>query len=175
MIEFNLPEGLQALFGRDVEGFNLKETSRGKTGTPFWSMDLEGRWYYMPVRLGNVELWNPIMRISSKKTIIETHLTERPGSVKEIINRQGYIIHVKGVIKRSDGLWPEEELRMLNELYQKDESLEIDSPMTCILLAGQEEMVVIKDFKLPAPKGETAIMYELELISDIDFDLEFNV
>lgn len=174
MIEFNLPE-LQSLFGRNIENFSLKGNVRSKTGTPFWAQDTEGRWYYMPIRLGDIELWNPTMRAVTKKTIVETHLTERPGSVKEIINRQDYVFTVKGVIKRSDGTWPEEEVRMLNELYQREEALEIDSPLTCILLSGQEEMVVIKDFKLPVPKGETAIHYEMELVSDIDFDLEFNI
>lgn len=174
MIEFNIPEALQSLF-RNNSDFDIKENSRGKTGTPYWAKDMEGRWYYMPIRLGDVELWNPVIRATTKKTIIETALTERPGSVKEIINRQDYVFSIKGIIKRSDGTWPEEEVRQLNALFQREEALEIDSPLTCVLLAGQEEMVVIKDFKLPIPKGETAIPYELELVSDIDFDLEFNI
>lgn len=174
MIEFNLPEGLQALFGRDVEGFNLNKTSRGKTGTPFWSMDFEGRWYYMPVRLGDVDLHNPVMRIVSKKTIIETHMTERVGSVKEIINRQDYAIFIKGVIKRSDDTYPEEEVRLLNELYKRDEAIEIDSALTCVLLEGQDEMVVVKHLDFPYTRGEGMVLYEMELVTDIDFDLEIN-
>ena len=160
--------------GLNAEEFQLKDNQRSQTGSPFWSQDLEGRWYYMPVRLGDVNLHNPVMRIVSRKTIIETHMTERVGSVKEIINRQDYAIFIKGMIKRSDDTYPEEEVRLLNELYKRDEAIEIDSALTCVLLEGQDEMAVIKHLDFPYTRGENMILYEMELVTDIDFDLEIN-
>lgn len=170
---FDIPGDLKALYGVRPESFKIKEQARSKTGSPFWGLDLEGRWYYMPVMLGGVDLWNPIMRVIGRKTIVETKLTERPGSVKEIINRDDYILNIKGWIKRKDGNWPEDEVRALNQLFQRNESLDIDSALTCILLEGQDNMAVIKSLDFPESYSETAITYEMELVTDISFDLVF--
>lgn len=171
---FDIPgQILNKLGGRPPERFEVKEHARSKTGSPFWATDMEGRWYYMPVKLGGVELWNPVMRAIARKTIVETKLTERNGSVKEIISQDDYVLNIKGWIKKTDNVWPEEEVRQLNELFRRNEALEIDSALTCILLEGQDEMAVIKSLSFPTVKGETAVMYELELITDVGFDLEF--
>src|ERR1700712_3846405 len=83
-------------------------TEQGAHGSPYYSADAAGREYYLPVTLiypdsskkssqvpGDDEQqnvlnrWNlpyPIVSVSGRKTIVETPLTERRGTVKELIN-----------------------------------------------------------------------------------------
>lgn len=43
-----------------------------------------------------------------------------------------------------------------------------------MLLEGQDEMAVIKHLDFPYTRGENMVLYEMELVTDIDFDLEIN-
>ena len=159
-------EGLQ-----DVPKANDKSIATTETGASLWKSAGNG-YVFMPCTLGGIELWNPIMRVTGRKTIIETSLVERKGSVKEIINQDDYVINIRGVIKTTDGSWPDKEVKMLKELFERNESLDIISALTAIMLEGNEH-VVITNLTLPEQQGRTeSVIYELELTSDQAFELE---
>lgn len=182
---FDIPAEMQALYGVRADQFELKRQALSKTGSEFWKQDSDGRWYFMPVVLGGVPLWNPIMRVTGRKTVVETPLTERPGSVKEIISLDDYVINIRGLIKRSvvdskgviksgDEQWPEEEVRQLKALYERNEAVDIESVMTNILLNGRDESVVITNLTFPEKRGQSVVAYELEMVTDTSFDLEID-
>lgn len=169
---FDISEELQPLYGLQPSQFDTKSQALSKLGSPYWAADAENRWFYMPVMLGGVQLWNPIMRVTARKTIVETQLTERPGSVKEIIHLDDYVINIRGIIKRSDGAWPHDEVTQLKGLWEQNKSVAINSVLTSVLLKGRDESVVITNLTMPEKRGQSIVAYELEMITDTSFDLE---
>lgn len=170
----------KALFGPSVEELaqemqpNTKREQSLSVGGELWRQLPNGVYEFMPIVLGGVQLWGPQIRIVGRKTIIETPLVERKGSVKEIISTDDYIISIRGTIKRQDGLWPEEELARLIELYERNEALEIESAITNRILNG-DEYVVITNLQLPGKPGFTeSIDFEIECVVDIPFELELD-
>lgn len=134
--------------------------------------DMGSVWQFMPVQLGGVQLWHPVMRATGRKTIVETPLVERGGSVKEIIAIDDWAISIRGTIKNQKGQWPYDELQQLLDLYQRNEAVSIVSALTSRLLNGNE-YVVIKNLDLPDNPGfEESVFYEMECVADMPFELE---
>lgn len=153
---------------------NEKRKGLSSIGAMAWKVGDEGTDEFMPVKLGGVQLWAPVMRIAGRKTVVETPLVEQNGSVKEIISTDDYVISIRGTIKRKDGKWPDEELLTLLELYQRNEAVPILSAKTAALLNGNE-YVVITNINLPDKQGFTeSIAYNIECVSDIPFVLELD-
>ncbi|PQJ12124.1 hypothetical protein CJD36_010080 [Flavipsychrobacter stenotrophus] len=134
---------------REVSGNNQKlpsTTRHGAHGSDYYANDLMANEYYLPVKIsfsdsatenGDAHEWqlpHPVISITSKKTIIETPLTERRGTVKELINIQDYEIIIKGFIIGSKNEFPEQEVTMLRTVYEQNAALSIKCPLTDIFL-----------------------------------------
>ncbi len=176
---------------------------QGINGSPYYAKDALGGEYFMPVTItfpettsipeqpGNIpsssgdnsfsilKNWNlpyPVVSITSKKTIIETPLTERRGTVKELINIQDYEIVIKGFIIGNTNEFPESDVAILRTIYEQNIPLSIQCPLTDIFLLRPDrsgnDQVVIRELKLPFIKGIKNIRpYELVLVSDEPFNL----
>lgn len=155
-------------------------------GSPYYANDAMGREYYMPVTLTyndaateGGQKWDlpyPVVAISSRKTIFETQLTERRGTVKELVNTEDYLISIKGFLTGRDGLFPEEDITRLRQLFETNEPISISCVLTDIFLLRPDrqgsDKVVIRDMKLPQISGVKNIRpYELVLVSDEPFNL----
>ena len=167
---------------------NSYRTEVGATGSPYYAMDGLHTEYFMPVTLSyneqgisgtNQVEWQlpyPVITISSKKTIIETALTERRGTVKEFINVQDYEIVIKGFIIQASNEFPESKITSLRNLYEQNVPLSIKCPLTDIFLLRPDrsgsDQVVIQELKFPAIAGVKNVRpYELHLVSDEPFNL----
>ena len=149
---------------------SLQPDSSGN-GVPYYGKGLYGRPYFMPVTLGDVELPNPVIRITSKKTIVETVMVNRVGTVKELIGQEDFRINIKGIIVSEDNSYPEEMIKKIHDLYSRNKSLEIMSALTDIFLYDDNN-VVITDINWPEMSGAQNIKtYEMNLVSDRSFDL----
>lgn len=167
-----------------ITGNNALRTEHGTNGSAYYAMH-NGVEYFMPVTLSytesdsvteSVQLQFPIIELSSKKTIVETQLTERRGTVKELINIQDYEIKIKGFIIGTQHEFPEQDVISLRNLYERNEALSIQCPLTDIFLlrSGRtgSDKVVIKDLKFPFITGVKNVKaYEMTLISDEPFNL----
>jgi hypothetical protein len=130
-----------------------------------------GQPYFMPVTLNGIDLPNALISITPKKKIIETELTGRKGSVNEFINIMNYDIKIRGIIVDRENPFPENGIMQLQEMWELNESITLQSALTDIFLQA-DDSVVIKSMNLPEMKGiENAQAYEIQLISDQDFDL----
>jgi hypothetical protein len=111
--------------------------------------------------------------VSVKKTMIETPLVERSGSVKELFNVDDYMIEIKGFLIDENRVWPEKELNYMRALAESDQSIGIDNALTNIYLADKGQQVVIKDFKLPEVSGGRKHVrpFSMQLASDNIFEL----
>lgn len=164
---------------------------QGVGGSAYYATDGLGIEYYMPVTLiyadgetttnegGSLKRWNlpfPVISIECKKTIIETALAGRNGTVKELIGAQDYVITIKGFIVGANNEFPEEDVSTLRSIYEQNIALSIECPLTDIFLLrpnrGGSDKVVISELKLPIISGVKNIRaYELKLLSDESFNL----
>jgi hypothetical protein len=176
-----------------VTGRNERK-EQGVGGSAYYATDASGVEYYMPVTLiytetngrstdtnddATLKRWNlpyPVISIECKKTIIETALAGRNGTVKELIGAQDYVITIKGVIVGANNEFPEESMSTLRSIYEQNIALSIECPLTDIFLLrpnrNGSDKVVMSELKLPVVTGVKNIRaYELKLLSDEAFNL----
>lgn len=153
----------------------LYERQQMLNGTKLYEQDFRGVWCFMPVYLRHkkemYELPNAIMSIRGRKNIVETELVGRKGSVKELINIGDYDISITAFIQSSDGTYPADEIARIRELYNINESIEIISVLTDLVL-DEGDRVVITDIDYPSTPGiEDGQAIRIECKSDKEFEL----
>lgn len=135
----------------------------------------DGRVIFMPMRLGGLILPNePSISISSRKNIVETALTgsTRRGTVKELISIEDWQVTIRGIAfnEKSKVVYPEDQVKSLRDLYEKNESLEVMCALTNLMGIYR---LVITGFELPEMIGvQHAQAYQFTCVSDEDFLLE---
>jgi hypothetical protein len=191
-ISFDLASLFEQTYGYKTGAFDPKfnPVVRGNgrvsaQGSPYYGLSQNVE-YYLPVTLSyssdgasnlvDVTLPHPVVSISCRKTIVETVLTERRGTAKELINSQDFQITIKGFIIGSDNEFPEEQMTKLRDLYELNRPLSIKCPLTDIFLVRPgrrgSDQVVIQELKLPFVTGVKNVRpYELSLLSDEAFNL----
>ena len=146
-------------------------------GTPIRKEDLLGRPCFMPVYISTDmvtwEIPHAVISITGKKTIVETPLTGCRGTVKELISTDDYEISLTGVIESADRRnYPEEEVRTMKELFEMNQSVELISALSDIVL-GNNTKIVLKSCSFPASGAvEYAQVVEFTAVSDQPFELE---
>jgi hypothetical protein len=116
-------------------------------------------------------LQNTVSSFTNKKTIVETPLVNRQGTVKEEISVSDWDINIKGLIVSPDNDYPEDDVYMLNELYRLGKSLGIENARASLIMENQER-VVIRSLTFPELKGMKHVQaFEMNLSSDFDFEL----
>ncbi len=145
-------------------------------GVSFYGNNNNGNELFMPIWLirpnnSRLLLQNTVSDFTNKKTIVETPLVNRKGTVKEEVSINDWEINVKGIIVSSDGCYPDDQVSELNELYEWGVSLGIENARSSLLL-GDEEMVVIRSLRFPELKGMKNVQpFEMNMVSDYAFDL----
>ncbi len=146
-------------------------------GTPFYGSNyVTGAYYFLPAFFdlqddSDYTIPFPIIRIQSQKRIIETPLTERKGTVVELVSQESWKIYIKGFIISKDGNYPEQEILKMKEVYELDTALRLRCALTDLFLTA-DDRVAIKSINFPEVKGvEHVKPYEMELISVNIFDL----
>ncbi len=164
------PKFPDALSGDNLEGnefVNVRSAISANLPT--------GKPIFMPVKIGDFVLPNePSISFVSRKNIVSTPLTgsTRRGTVKELINIEDWVITIRGIAINFDSknFYPEDQVKGLNDLYNKNEALPIQCALTSLLGIYR---VVIREFQLPEMVGiQHAQAYQFVLESDEDFILE---
>ena len=198
-IYFDLAGLFEQTFGYKSQAFNPEfasvtgdksatRTEQGANGSPYYGVDAKGNEYFLPVTLSytpaggsggqpvSFDLPYPVISINSRKTIVETPLTERRGTVKELINIRDYEITIKGFIVNAANEFPEDVVTQLRSVYEQIVTLSIKCPLTDIFLLRPDrsgsDQVVITELIFPAVTGVKNVRpYELHLLSDEAFSL----
>lgn len=166
-----------------IEEFEKQELNFtiGDRGTPLRKWDKTSgmsafmTYYFMPVFLktsaGKLELPIATISIKGKKTIIETPLTGRRGSVKELISVNDYEISLHGVIVGADGNYPEAEIKKFSDLYELNESITLISGLSDLVLKPDDK-IVIKSIDYPeVGHVENAQIISMTAVTDSSIDL----
>jgi len=143
---------------------------------PFYGLNNNGNEVFLPIWLEDSKgvkfmLQNTVSSIVSKKTIVETPLVSRQGTVKEEISIDDWEINVKGVIVSPDQDYPDQQVFDLRKIYESGQAYKIINARTSLLLDGNER-VVFRNLKFPEIKGRKNVQaFECDLVSDIAFSL----
>lgn len=154
---------------------DIKEYLISHKGVKYFAKNSLGNLMFMPVtltRIGSsgVVLENTVISLTCKKTIVETPLVARRGTVKEEISVNDWDISIKGIIVGKQ-YYPESEVERLKELFEEPGALKINNVLTSLFLDGQEQ-VVIKSLELNDNKGMEHVQpFTMQLVSDTEFDL----
>lgn len=159
--------------GYEYPGEQASEKTSSDFGSTLRKKDAQGRWYFMPIALEHkgteYEIPNAVISIRGKKSIVETVMVGRKGTVKELISVDDYEIRIAGVCLDVD--FPDQQINALNELYNINESVTLKCALTDIFL-DEEDKVVIKSIDFAEMKGcETAQVFTMELVTDRSFEL----
>lgn len=144
-------------------------------GTRLYKKDHLGRWYFMPVTFktesGEIEFPTALISITGKKTIVETHMVGRKGSVKELINVDDYKVSLAGFIQSEDRTYPEDQITAIKELYAVNKAVELISALTDLIF-DEDDKVVITDISFPPTAGlEDGQVVKIECVTDKPFEL----
>jgi hypothetical protein len=186
----------------------LTSVNNGATGAPYWGTDVNGRAMYMPITVNYpttdasdgllpavtsgaftttgsssqvITSWTLpycVITPSCKKTIVKTPLTERTGTVKELINIEDWNFKIEGFLISPDGVneFPEADFTTMCRLFEQNVAIEIVSVITDIILMRPHNnasvYVVIEDLAFPAKKGVKHVKpYTMTLVGDTMFNL----
>jgi hypothetical protein len=132
---------------------------------------------FLPITLGGVYIPYAWMSIRGRKSIVITPLTDRRGSVKELVNIDDYTISVKGFVYTKQGSFPIDGVKELQTLYERNEALVIENGMTDLVLLtnenGAQDKVIITSLNWLENRGvEHLRAFEMELITDQELTLE---
>ena len=117
------------------------------------------------------ELDYAVMSVTGKKNIIETPLIGRKGSVKELISMGDYKISIAAFLQGEDGQYPEEKITRLREIININETIELISAFTDLLLDSEDKVVITDSSFPPTPGVEDGQAAKLELVTDKVFEL----
>jgi len=153
-----------------------KKSQAGMYGG-YYAKDVLGRDVFMPLTLGGLVLPYVWMNVKGTKRIVETPMTDRDGSVLEIIAIDNWQIGVKGFALKHDGTFPEEEIEDLRKLFMRKESVSCKSVLTDIFLLSKEnngnDKVVMRDLEIMENQGIQHVRgFQFTLTSDMILELE---
>lgn len=108
------------------------------------------------------------IRITSKKTIIRTTVSERVGTIKEQFNVGDYIFTIKGVLIGKDRKFPDEKILQLKELYETTDSVELHNALTELFMTGSRR-IAIESIEFPEVEGGSKYHRPFVLTCESDF------
>lgn len=172
--ELVTPKG-QMTTGGYNDGDGPDRATQSVTGAPLRKLK-NGIWYFMPVTFSHKgKTWNfdeAVVSISGKKTIVETPMVGRKGSVKELISIDDYDIKLVAVLENANGDYPEQEVQDLVRLWEINESIKMSCALTDYFLK-EDDSVIIKTIEpISVEAQEDMQAFNMTLVSDSPFELE---
>jgi hypothetical protein len=167
----------------------------GQLGSPYYGADIAGREVFLPVTIsypsqsgsgaglitydGPMQDWvlsYCVVSVSGRKTIVETPLTGRRGTVKELISTEDFQIRIKGFLMGSGGDFPEQDITRLRNLYETNIPVSLKCALTDVFLLRPDrsgsDNIVIRELNFPAVTGVRSVRpFELLCVSDEPFSL----
>jgi hypothetical protein len=182
MAIFDLNSMFSSMFGYspgkikiDPKDVTIK-SGDGKYGS-YYAKDVMGRDVFMPVTLGSLFMPYVWLNISGSKRLVETPMTERRGSVHELINMEDYKISIKGLLIGHNGQFPEKDVEDLKTLWERQEAVSIKCVLTDIFLlstehGGQDKVIITNLSFAENPGVEHVRGFSFDLVTDQEFELE---
>ncbi len=183
MAQFDLGEIFRKTFGYEAPVTQTPtipkaadRQSQSSLGQPYYATDIFGREFFLPVTINDVLIPFAVLGMTWKKTIVETPMPERGGSVNELISIDDYQFNLKGILIENETVFPEGEIIKQHDLFKVNASRTMRSVISDIVLSGlADHRIIIKEVKWPQVSGiEHVKPFEMDMKSDMIFDLEID-
>lgn len=108
------------------------------------------------------------IRVTGKKTIIRTPVSERKGSVKEQFNIEDYQFSVKGVLIGENQKFPDDQIIMLRKIFESDQPVKIENALAELFL-DQSNQIAISEYEFQETEGRTLRHKAFTFTAESDF------
>lgn len=137
------------------------------------SKKVEGVEVFLPVQFWKsqqlyLEILCCTIRVTSKKTIVRTAVSERVGTIKEQFNVGDYIFTIKGVLIGDKRTFPDEKILKLKDIYETTDSVELYNAMTELFMSGSRR-IAIESLEFPEVQGGSKHHRPFVLTCESDF------
>jgi hypothetical protein len=137
------------------------------------SKKVEGVEVFLPVQFWKsqqlyLEILCCTIRVTTKKTIIRTAVSERVGTIKEQFNVGDYIFTIKGVLIGDKRTFPDEKILKLKDIYETTDSVELYNAMTELFMSGSRR-IAIESLEFPEVQGGSKYHRPFVLTCESDF------
>jgi hypothetical protein len=137
------------------------------------SKKVEGVEVFLPVQFWKsqqlyLEILCCTIRVTTKKTIIRTAVSERVGTIKEQFNVGDYIFTIKGVLIGDKRTFPDEKILKLKDIYETTDSVELYNAMTELFMSGSRR-IAIESLEFPEVQGGSKHHRPFVLTCESDF------
>ncbi len=121
-----------------------------------------------------IAFWDCKITVTRQHTIVQTALSGQNGSFKEYVQAKDYTIKVTGnlIAESSQTAFPLQELKILGDIFKLKESFKVANVMLNEGFGIYDMCVQKEDYKQSDAKFLNTLPYEIEFVSDVDFDLE---
>jgi len=176
----NSPETQNVFPAYDITE-RIQKTPQRVNGIPvsYESSDLLGREIFLPIKLFisnelQINIDCCTIKVSSKKTIIKTELSERKGTVKRVFGISDYSFSIKGVLIGSNhqgGLrsfrLPAYEIEKLKDIYESMQPVQLQNALA--ELFNPRGFVIIENLEFPEVEGKSLKHRPFSLTCESDF------
>jgi hypothetical protein len=114
------------------------------------------------------------IRVTSKKTIIRTAVSERVGTIKEQFSIGDYIFSVKGVLIGANRQFPDEQILKLKQLYETTEPVELHNALAELFMTDSRR-IAIESIEFPETKGGSKHHRPFTMTCESDFVNELEI
>jgi hypothetical protein len=125
------------------------------------------------VQFEGIDLDTVLITISQSKNIVTTAVAGGSGTFKEYISQGDYIINIKGLlVSEDDDTFPEEQVRILNEILKAPISLDFTSEF---IDKFDSFNLTITDYSFAQQEGfRNQQAFEINALSDNPIELQLN-
>ncbi|MDY0104394.1 MAG: DUF6046 domain-containing protein [Lentimicrobium sp.] len=109
------------------------------------------------------------IRVSSKKTIVRTAVSERKGTAKEVFSVGDYQFTIKGILIGQSQQFPEDQILKLIDIYETRQQIELYNAFTELFMSGESRKIVVESLEFPEVQGKALNMRAFVLSCESDF------
>ena len=168
----NLPDIYNQFFANNTYHIPQKvDNKKSVLGTPLSYLNAIGKEVFLPVSLwmsdkDNLQIDCCTIRVTAKKTIIRTAVSEQQGTIKEQFNIDDYQFTIKGVL--IDKNFPDQQIIMLKRMFESNKPIELLNALTDLFL-DKSHRIAIENLELPETEGKSIRMKPFILTCESDF------
>lgn len=170
---YKVTDNREALIPEEYGKIEQKPTNEKTIKGIELSKKVEGVEVFLPVQFWKsqqlyLEILCCTIRVTSKKTIVRTAVSERVGTIKEQFNVGDYIFTIKGVLIGDKRTFPDEKILKLKDIYETTDSVELYNAMTELFMSGSRR-IAIESLEFPEVQGGSKHHRPFVLTCESDF------
>ncbi|MDE7149608.1 MAG: hypothetical protein K2O01_04275 [Bacteroidales bacterium] len=171
----DFPAGWLGVRQDGTSGVPTGGVSLADNGTVLRKKDLLGGYYLLPVSFSSgvrtYEIDCALVSARLRKTIVQTPLSGYGGSVKELVSPDDMEISITGCLLGKRGVWPEERIMGLRELFEENAAVSLKCALTDCFF-DMDDKVVLTSLSFPSSQQvEDIVPVRIECVRDQVYEL----